>query len=280
MNSGEGEKLKKILNIDGKTLRGTASAKKKALHIVSVYSHEDGVSFGQTAVDEKENEIVAIPELLDEISIKDTVVTIDAIGCQREIAKKIIDKEADYVLALKGNQGNLHEDVREYFEDSELRQKVKESGGYHRTVEKAHGQVETREYYQTEDIEWQEDRKKWKGLKSIGMVETTTEKPDGTKTKETRYFISSLALMILFFAKTVRGHWAIESMHWHLDVTFKEDSNKTLDATAAQNLSILRKIALSILKLVDVGKKRCSLKRKRYIISANNSKFLKKIMDI
>ena len=230
-------------------------------------------------MDEKENEIVAIPDLLDEISIKDTVVTIDAMGCQTEIAKKIIDKKADYVLALKGNQRSLHQDVRDYFADPEFRQRIKDAGNYHRTIEKARGQIETREYYQTEDIGWLHGKNKWKNLKSIGMVETTIEKPDGTKTTQTRYFISSLAVMILLFVKAVRGHWAIESMHWHLDVTFKEDANKTLDTTAAQNLSILRKIALSILKLIDVGKK-CSLKRKRYIICANPGKYLDSIMNL
>jgi len=279
VNSEEGEKLKKILNIDGKTMRGTASAKKRALHVVSAYSHEDGISFGQVAVNDKENEIVAIPKLLDEISIKDTVVTIDAMGCQAEIAKKIISKGADYVLALKGNQGNHHKDVIDYFEDHEFRAKIKLDGNYHKTVEKAHGQIETREYYQTDDINWLHEKDKWKGLKSIGMVVKTIEKPDGTKTAETRYFISSLAVTIMLFVKAVRGHWAIESMHWHLDVTFKEDSNKTLDSVAALNLNILRKLALSILKLIDVGKK-CSLKRKRYIICTNPSKFLKQIVNI
>jgi len=279
INSEEGEKLKKLLNIDGKTMRGTASAKKKALHVVSAYSHEDGISLGQVVVNEKENEIVAIPDLLDEIAIKDTVVTIDAMGCQTEIAKKIVKKKADYVLALKGNQGNLHKDVQDYFADPEFRHKIESEGGYHKTVEKARGQIETRKYYQTEDISWLPDLKKWFGMKSIGMVETTIEKPDGTKTQESRYFISSLTVMILFFARAVRGHWAIESMHWHLDVTFKEDANKTLDTTAALNLNILRKLALSILKLIDVGKK-CSLKRKRYIICTNTAKFLEQLFSL
>jgi len=148
----------------------------------------------------------------------------------------------------------------------------------HRTIEKAHGQTEIREYYQTEDVDWIADKKKWKNLKSIGMVVTTTKKNDIEST-EIRYFISSLAVMILLFAKAVRGHWAIESMHWHLDVTFREDSCKTLESTAAQNLNILRKIALSILKVLDVGKK-CSLKRKRFIVCSNASIFLRKIMDI
>jgi predicted transposase YbfD/YdcC len=182
------------------------------------------------------------------------------------------------VLALKGNQGNLHKDVVDYFDDEEFREKIKEDGNYHRVAEKAHGQIEIREYYQTADIDWIPDAKRWKNLKSIGMVETTIEK-EGAVTKETRYFISSLAVMILLFAKAVRGHWAIESMHWHLDVTFREDSCKTLDTIAAQNLNILRKLALSILKVIDIGKK-CSLKRKRYIICANASKYLEKIMNI
>ena len=278
VNSDEGEKIKKILNIDGKTIKGSASAKKKALHIVSAYSHEDGISFGQTTVREKENEIVAIPELLDEISIKDTIVTIDAMGTQTEIAKKIINKKADYVLALKGNQGNLHKDVVEYFDDNEFREKIIKEGNYHKTVEKARGQIEIREYYQTNDINWIADKGKWKNLRSIGMVETTTKKED-TETKERRYYISSLTVLTLLFARAVRGHWAIESMHWHLDVTFKEDACKTLETTAAQNLNILRKIALSILKLVDVGKK-CSLKRKRYILCASSAKFLEIVMNI
>ena len=141
-------KLKKILNIDGKTIRGTTSAKKKALHIVSAYSHEDGVSFGQVLVEDKENEVVAIPDLLDEIAVKDTVVTIDAMGCQVDIAKKI----ADYVLTLKGNQGNLHKDVKDYLDDAGFKEEIKAAGGYHRTCEKAHGQVKIREYYQTDDI--------------------------------------------------------------------------------------------------------------------------------
>ena len=279
VNSDEGEKLKKILNIDGKTMRGTANLKKKAIHVVSAYSCDDGISFGQSVVDEKENEIVAIPQLLDEISIKDAVITIDAMGCQTEIADKIVSKKAAYVLALKGNQKNLHQDVIDYFDDPEFIQRIKQDGNYYKKIERAHAQVETREYYQSEDINWLPDKDRWAGLKSIGMVQTSIEKQDGTKTSERRYFISSLDADVVFLAKAIRGHWAIESMHWHLDVTFREDSNKTYETTAALNLNILRKIALSILKVVNVGKK-CSLKRKRYILCVNTSKFLENIMNI
>lgn len=278
LNSDEGEKLKKIINIDGKTIKGSARARKKALHVVSAYCDSDGISLGQKVVDEKHNEIIAIPELLDEINIKDSIVTIDAMGTQTKIAKKIISKKADYVLALKGNQGNLHKDVEDYFADSEFREKIKQNGNYHKVTEKAHGQIEIREYYQTDDILWLASKKDWSCLKSIGMVETTTNK-DGNISKEIRYFISSLPVMITLFALAVRGHWAIESMHWHLDVTFREDSNKTLDRVAAFNLNILRKFALSILKLLDTGKKR-SLKRKRYLICANSKKYLQEIMNL
>lgn len=160
MNTNEGEKLKKIINIDGKTIRGSASVKKKALHVVSAYSKKDGISFGQTVVEQKQNEIiVAIPDLLDEINVTDCIVTIDAMGTQTKIVEKIISKKADYVLALKGNQGNLHKDVVDYFDDLNFRETIKKDGGYLKTVEKAHGQIEIREYYQTNDIDWIPDRK-------------------------------------------------------------------------------------------------------------------------
>lgn len=274
INSNESEKLKKIINIDGKAMRGTGST--KALHVVSAYSKDDGICFGQTAVQEKHNEIVAIPELLDELQVKNCIVTIDAMGTQTEIAKKIISKSADYVLALKGNQGNLHEGVRDYFNDEDFLMQIKNIGEYSKTVEKARSQIETREYYQTDDISWIDSKSSWKGLKTIGMVKTTIKKDDKTS-DETRYYISSLAQDISLFEKSVRQHWAIESMHWQLDVTFREDANRTLDKTAAQNMNIMRKFAMSILKIFDIGKKR-SLKHKRYMICANSAKFLQQIM--
>ena len=274
INSNESEKLKKIINIDGKAMRGTGST--KALHVVSAYSKDDGICFGQTAVQEKHNEIVAIPELLDELQVKNCIVTIDAMGTQTEIAKKIISKSADYVLALKGNQGNLHEGVRDYFNDEDFLMQIKNIGEYSKTVEKARSQIETREYYQTDDISWIDSKSSWKGLKTIGMVKTTIKKDDKTS-DETRYYISSLAQDISLFEKSVRQHWAIESMHWQLDVTFREDANRTLDKTAAQNMNIMRKFAMSILEIFDIGKKR-SLKHKRYMICANSAKFLQQIM--
>ncbi len=266
--------LRKILNLDGKTMRGSGDATHKALHIVSAWCKEDGISLGQRAVHDKENEIVAIPELLAGLKISGYTVTIDAMGCQKNIAKKIITKKADYVLAVKGNQGTLHQELIDYFGDNELLSKC----GYTKTLEKHRSQIEKREYWHTEDVLWYSDKKQWAGLKSIGMSQNTITKGEKV-TVERRYYISSLPLDAEFFAKAVRQHWSVESMHWQLDVTFREDSNKTLDTTAAQNLNIIRKWALAILKLLDVGRK-VSLKGKRKMVGWNPIKYLNMALNI
>ena len=278
ISKSDGEGIKKILNIDGKTMRGSRTEDKKPLHIVSAWCDEDGICFGQKAVKEKENEIVAIPELLDTLQIKGYVVTIDAMGTQTKIAEKIIKKKADYVLAVKGNQETLHNDLIEYFNDADLKKEIIKNGNYKKTVEKAHGQIEIREYYQTKDIKWLSSKNKWKNLKSIGIVEKTIKKND-KKNKEIRYYISSLAPEIDLFEKSVRGHWRIEIMHWHLDVTFKEDSNKTIEETANKNMNLIRKWALCILKLLDMGRK-MSLKLKRFSINCKPDDYISKIMEI
>ncbi len=273
LNSDEGEKLKRIINIDGKTMRGSGNKHQSPWHVVSAWSKEDGISFGQTVVNEKENEIVAIPKLLGSIKIANAVVTVDAIGTQTEIAKQIIQQKGDYVLAVKGNQPTLHQDIIDYFADEDLREAIKRAGQYKRTIEKARGQIETREYYQTDDVNWMSQKPKWKKLASIGMAVNTIER-DGKTTTERRYFISSLKPDIELFIRAVRGHWAIESMHWQLDVTFREDGNTTLDKRAAANLNIIRKLCLSILRLLDIGKKGASLKLKRKAVSWNPAKYL------
>ncbi len=184
LNRNEGEALKKIICTDGKTMRSNKRKEGKPSHIVSAWSREDGFCLGQKAVEEKSNEITAIPELLDRIQVKGHIITIDAMGTQKTIAEKIRKKRADYVLALKGNQVGLHEDVELYFRDEKIRKKLQEKKKYVCTIEKAHGQVEKREYYQTEDIGWLPQKKEWKGLKSIGMEEKTIrgEKGNGKST--------------------------------------------------------------------------------------------------
>lgn len=274
LNSNEGEKIKKILAIDGKTQRGNGNKNQRANHIVSAVD-ENGFSLGEECVAEKSNEIVAIPNLLDNLNIKGHIITTDAMGTQREIVKKIRQKKGDYVLALKGNQGLLHDDVKRYFEDSELRSKC----AYKKSMEKARGGIEKREYWQTDDIEWLSQKKDWLGLKSIAMTQNTIIK-DGKETIETRYFISSLALDVHEIARAIRGHWIVESYHWHLDVTFREDKNHTLEKQAAFNQNILRKLALNVLKIFETGKKKMSVRAKRFSIATNPEKHLQAILNI
>ena len=232
LNRKEGEALKKIICIDGKTMRSNKQGKEKPSHIVTAWSREDGFSLGQKAVSEKSNEITAIPELIERLQIKGQIITIDVMGTQTVIVEKSGEK----------------------------------------------GQIETREYYQTEDIRWMIQKKDWKGLKSIAMERKSIEK-NGRKKTEYRYFISSVKGDIETISRTVRGHWSIESMHWHLDVTFREDANATLDKMSAQNLNIIRKWSLSILKLMELTKKKLSMKKKRFVISLSPIKYLEEVLD-
>lgn len=277
LNKDEGEALKKIICIDGKTMRSNKSGEGKPSHIVSAWSREDGFCIGQKAVDEKSNEITAIPDLLDKLQIKGNIITIDAMGTQTAIAEKIKNKRADYVLALKGNQKKLYEDVKEYFDNEEFRRKIEKTDAYKKTMEKAHNQIEIREYYQTEDIKWLSQKKEWKGLKSIAMERKTIEK-NGEKRYEYRYFISSMKADIETLGRAVRGHWSVESMHWHLDVTFREDANTTIDKMAAQNHNIIRKWCLSILKMIELMDKKLSLKKKRFVIGLRPIVFLEEVL--
>jgi len=274
LNSGEGEKIKKILAIDGKTQCGNGNKNQAANHIVSAVD-ENGFCLGQKRVDEKTNEITAIPELLDSLNVKGHIITTDALGTQTEIVKKIRKRGADYVLALKGNQTSLHDDVNLYFENAEIL-----SGcAYTKTTEKARGGIETREYWQSDDVSWLAQKKDWAGLASIAMTRNTTVK-NGAETSETRYFISSLSLGVSEIARAIRGHWMVESYHWHLDVTFREDENHTLEKQAAFNLNIIRKLALNILKIFEVGTKPLSLKKKRFAIGTNPEKHLERILAL
>ena len=271
---GMDEKITKILALDGKTQRGNGNSGQKANHIVSAVDNS-GFCIGEVLVNDKSNEITAIPELLNQVNVQGTIVTTDAMGCQTDIARLIRKRKADYVLGLKGNQGSLHEDVEQYFDDPTLRAGC----AYHKAVDKAHGAVETREYWQTDDIGWLEQKKAWAGLASIVMTQNTIIRGGDTVT-EVRYFISSLPLNVEEAARAIRGHWMVESYHWHLDVTFREDSNHTLDKAAAYNLNIMKKMAINTLRLVDVGIARMSMKNKRYLISMNFRHYLEILMAL
>ena len=274
LNSDEGAKVKKLLSIDGKTQRGNGTQNQKANHIVSAVD-ENGLCIGEKLVDDKSNEITAIPELLDSLNVKGNTITIDAMGTQKEIAKKIRKKKADYVLALKKNHGNLYDDVKTYFEDSEFLSQC----AYEKTTEKARSGIEKREYWHTDDIAWLTNRKDWVGLKSIAMTRNTIIK-DNMETTETRYFISSLSKNAKEISRAIRGHWIVESYHWHLDVTFREDENRTIEKQAAFNRNIMKKLALNLLKIIDVTKKNLSLARKRFAIGTNPEKHLKNILSL
>jgi len=275
LNGDEGTKIKKLLSLDGKTQRGNGSQDQNANHIVSAVD-ENGFCVGEKLVSEKSNEITAISELLDDLNIKGHIITIDAMGTQKEIVKKIRKKRADYVLALKKNHGNFYDDVKTYFDDPDFLSKC----AYERTKEKARGGIEKREYWQTEDIAWIDGRKEWAGLKSIAMTRNPVIK-NSKETTETRYFISSLPTDAKEISRAVRGHWMVESYHWHLDVTFREDENRTLEKQAAFNRNIIKKLALNVLKIIDVGKKKnISLARKRFTICTNPEKHLAHILNL
>lgn len=239
-----------VLAIDGKTLRRSHDRKKglSALHSVSVWASEFGLSLGQVACAEKSNEITAIPELLRLVDIKGTIITIDAMGTQKAIAAQIVDGGADYVLAVKGNQEKLEEGVLAHVA-KHLDNDFADAGARrHVTTEKGHGREETRTYVQMPVPEDMPERSKWKGLRTIGMA-TLLCKRDGKETSEVRYYISSLPMGVKQFAHAVRSHWGIEnSCHWTLDMTYREDESRIRDRFVAENFAWLNRFTLSLLK--------------------------------
>ena len=261
---------KEVVAIDGKTIRGAKSkGKKSPYHIVSAWASEQNIVLGQVKTDEKSNEITAIPELLKVLCLENTVITIDAMGCQESIAKDIIDKEADYILAVKENQKHLHQDIQDEF-------RFEKNIEISTTNSLDHGRIETRRCSVVSDFQFIPYKNKWKGLKSIIKIESTREFKNSDKPTEkaTRYYISSLEAKAEDFQKAIRAHWGIENkLHWVLDVAFSEDASRKRTGNAAQNFSILLKIALNLLKndkSVKIG-----VKGKRLKAAWSNSYLLK-----
>jgi predicted transposase YbfD/YdcC len=308
LNSNEGEKLKQIPAIDGKTIRGNGNRNRDPPHIVSARSKENGVCFGQKPADSKGKEVPMIKALLDAVSVRGKIVTIDAIGTRREIAERIRRGKGDYVLAVKDNQKIPREDIQEYFSEEKFIKAIREQGGYLQTAERERSQYEKREYWQTNDVKWLPQRKERAGLNSIGMTKTTVLRDGGTQSGETRYYITSLETNIEDFARAVRGHRPVESMLMSLDVTFREDKNHTLSKTSAENLnksiydlrrqkklrkqffarsyqltrtniSFLRKWAPAMLKTLQPGKK-YSLILKRRILSRGFEQHLEALLAL
>ncbi len=239
-----------VFAVDGKTARRShdRSHGLGALHAVSVWASEFGLTLGQVACAEKSNEITAIPELLRLVSIKGAIITIDAMGTQKAIAEQIIDQGADYVLALKGNQETLHQAVIDYIDKHIPTDFANVATRRLMTTEKGHGREEIRTYVQMPVPPDLADLELWKGLKTIGLVVSARIR-DGQETVEMRYYISSLGLGVKRFAHAVRGHWGIEnSCHWSLDFTFREDESRIREKNLRENFAWLNRFLLSVLK--------------------------------
>lgn len=266
-----------IIAIDGKTLRRSHDNAngKSAVHIVSAWACENKMVFGQIATDEKSNEITAIPKLLEMLVLDGSVVTIDAMGCQKKIAEKIIDNNGDYIFRLKGNHGTLHEEVKLFMDDA-----IANSGSYDYScdTDAGHGRVEIRNVWYSENVRWIQDLKQWPGLSSLVAVESQRIIGDKVST-ERRYFISSLSgIDAETIGRMIRSHWGIENkLHWGLDVSFGEDDCRIRKGFGAENVSRLRRIALNLLKQEETAK--CGIKAKRNK-AGWDEKYLQKILGI
>jgi predicted transposase YbfD/YdcC len=268
--------LDKHFAIDGKSLRSSGSKTKglKMLHLVSVWASHAQLTLGQVAVAEKSNEITAIPVLLEMLDLGGALVTIDAMGCQKQIAETIVDGGGDYLFVVKANQGNLYNDIMQSFIDACEVDFQGVNGDIYQTEEKGHGRLERRTYHVLYDLEKIRNPDKWKNLNVIGMY--SSERTVGNETShEVRLFIGSRTESAQFYGQHMRGHWGIENnCHWQLDVTFREDDNTVKKRNAAENLALLRRLVLSLLK-AHKGKE--SLATKRYKAALEVS-FLEEIL--
>ena len=252
-----------VIAIDGKTVRRSFQKKgaKAPIHMVSAFAARQRLVLGQVKVAEKSNEIVAIPALLDMLAIEGAIVSIDAIGCQRDIAEKIIAKKADYVLALKGNQGTLREDVELFAAEQKANGFKHTHVSRHQTVDGDHGRIETRTYTALHDIAWLKQRHAWPGLNGIVMVESTREIGDKIE-RETRFYITSLAWLACQLGPVIRSHWAIEnSLHWVMDMIFRDDECRIRTEHAPANFTTLKHIAHNLIRKAS-GKPSFRAKRK------------------
>ena len=269
-----------IIPVDGKTLRGSYDRKsgKAAIHMVSAWGAENGVVLGQIKTEEKSNEITAIPNLIELLDIHGCIVTIDAMGCQKEITKKIMEDGGDYVIAVKENQPTLYNEVVDRIDEALMEgKKASNIIDFHETIDSGHGRQEIRRYYILDEIDDVESACEWKGLSTIGMVETIRVTGDNSTTNR-RYYIASIEKDAELFGTAVRKHWGIEnSLHWVLDVSFREDECRVRKNNAAENFSVLRRVALNLLKNEKTAKLGVKSKRNK---AAWDEKYLEKVIEI
>ena len=254
-----------LVSIDGKTLRHSfdRATSQATIHMVSAWANANRLVLGQVKVEDKSNEITAIPKLIKLLDLAGATVTIDAMGCQKAIAQDITDQGADYVLALKENHPTLYDDVTVFFDEAQTTEFAEIEHAYQETVDGDHGRIETRRYWITSDIEWLGAKGSWANLQSLGMVESHRDLGDKVET-ETRYFLTSLPCDGVRFAHAVRQHWGIEnSLHWVLDVSFDEDACRIRKDQGAQTFSVLRHIALHLLRRESHHKRGIKARRKR-----------------
>jgi predicted transposase YbfD/YdcC len=263
-----------VIAIDGKTVRRSKGAK-AAIHMVSAFAARQRLVLGQVKVGQKANEIVAIPKLLEMLAIEGAIVTIDAMGCQRTIAKKIIKKKADYVLALKGNQGTLRDDVEVFAVEQKANNFKDTTISRHETVDGDHGRIETRTTTVIHDVAWLQERHNWPGLKAVVMVESTRE--IGSKIeRETRFYITSLLYLATLMGPIIRSHWAVEnSLHWVMDMVFRDDECRVRTEHAPANFTTIKHIATNLLRR-NSSKHSLRLRRK---IAAWDNEFLASIIS-
>lgn len=254
-----------VIAIDGKCVRRShdRGRGKAAIHMVSAWACDNRLVLGQVKTDEKSNEITAIPQLLRVLELKGCIVTIDAMGCQTAIASQIVAQGGEYVLALKGNQSSLHDDVRTFFADPELAKDPDLTIHTHETTDGDHGRVEIRRYRCTSDLDWLEQRDRWAGLRSICAVESERHIGDEIH-REVRHFIGAIPDDPKLWAYATRGHWGIENdLHWRLDVVFREDESRVRKGHADENLAVVRHIALNLLTQERSNKRGTQTKRRR-----------------
>jgi len=265
-----------VIAVDGKTVRRSHDKGTSPIHMVSAWAQENRMVLGQVKTNVKSNEITAIPELLRVLALEGCIVTIDAMGCQKAIATTIIERGADYVFGLKGNQGTLHGDVDLFFRDCLSSSFEGVPYEYHETIDGDHGRIETRRYWTTSDIDWLSDKALWKNLRTIAMVQRERRTPD-TVSNETSYYISSLGSNAKELARAVRGHWGIEnSLHWVLDIAFREDESRVRKDHAPENLAIIRHVALNLLKKETSSRRSIRTKRLR---AGWDTEYLSKVLN-